>query len=279
MKNRLPKVEVPRGHKHLAFAPPDQALSRWNPGIRAAHEGDENVITIMDVIGSDWFGEGVTAKRIAAALRQIGPRDVTVNINSPGGDVFEGIAIYNLLRDHPHAVTVNVMGLAASAASVIAMAGDTIRMGDGSFMMIHNVWGVVIGNRHDLRDVADVLDTFDDALAGIYAGRAGMDKSTAADLMDAESWFSADKAIEHGLADERLEKSAVTEGATQNSYVAIRRVEAALARQGLSRSERRSLLGEITGHPAVAGDTDDLAVAGQQFYQLILKSSVLNATP
>ena len=106
------------------------AIDRWKPEVHAAAD-DDNSISIYDVIGEDfWTGEGVTVKRIDAALRKIGNRDVVVNINSPGGDVFEGIAIYNRLREHPAKVQVKVMGLAASAASIIAMAGDEIQIGD-----------------------------------------------------------------------------------------------------------------------------------------------------
>jgi ATP-dependent Clp protease, protease subunit len=116
------------------------ALERWNPSIRAANE-DEYRISIFDPIGFDpWTGEGVTAKRIAAALRTLDGADVTVNINSPGGDMFEGLAIYNLLREYSGKVVVKVLGLAASAASIIAMAGDEVRIARAGFLNIHNCW-------------------------------------------------------------------------------------------------------------------------------------------
>lgn len=103
------------------------------------------------------MGRGVTAKRISAALRAIGNNDVVVNINSPGGDMFEGLAIYNLLRSHSGKVTVNILGIAASAASIIAMAGDEVQMGRGAFLMIHNCWAVGVGNRHDFAKLANDL--------------------------------------------------------------------------------------------------------------------------
>ena len=109
---------------------------------------------------------------------------MVVNINSPGGDFFEGVAIYNLLREHQGRVTVQVMGLAASAASVIAMAGDQILMGDGSFLMIHNAWAVAIGNRHDMADAAKLLEPFDTAMAKVYAARSGVTEAEAARMMD-----------------------------------------------------------------------------------------------
>ncbi len=133
---KLPEIKAERRLGPAQFDMRPDALERWEPEVRAAESGD-NAISIYDPIGENWEGTGVTAKRISAALRSIGQKDVVVNVNSPGGDFFEGVAIYNLLREHQAKVTVNVMGLAASAASVIAMAGDEVLMGDGSFLMIH----------------------------------------------------------------------------------------------------------------------------------------------
>lgn len=275
---KLPEIKAFDGLPAESFAPPDAALSRWNPGVRAATEGDDNVISIYDVIGEDlWTGGGMTSKKVAGALRRIGAKDVTVNINSPGGDFFEGIAIYNLLREHPHKVTVKVMGLAASAASVIAMAGDEIQISEIGFIMVHNAWAVAIGNRHDLREAADTLEPFDDAMAGLYATRAGADKTEAAGWMDKETWFNGRQAVEAGLADGLLPSSEVEEEASADvkSLAAVRRVEAALARQGLPRNERRSLIGEITGRHAVAGAnrsavaSDDTVAAMQRLIQTI----------
>ena len=107
----------------------------------------------------------MTARRIAGILRALGPGPITVNINSPGGDVFEGIAIYNLLREHDGEVTVNVIGLAASIASVIAMAGDNIRIAKSAYFMIHNAWTIAMGNRNDMQKVVDTLGSFDGTIA------------------------------------------------------------------------------------------------------------------
>lgn len=113
------------------------AFDRWNPAIKASDEND-NTIGIYDPIGYDyWDDSGVTAKRISAALRSLDGADVVVNINSPGGDVFEGLAIYNLLREYKGHVTVRVLGVAASAASFIAMAADEIQIARAGFFMIH----------------------------------------------------------------------------------------------------------------------------------------------
>lgn len=258
---RLPEIrcEAPPG---VRFAPDDDAMVRWNPGVRAAAETDDNVISIYEVIGEDGFsGDGVTSRRIAAALRRMGPKPVQVNVNSPGGDFFEGIGIYNLLRQHPARVTVDVVGLAASAASVIAMAGDTVRISDVGFLMLHNAWALAIGNRHDLRQAANMLEPFDQAMAGLYAERSGAGEAEAVKWMDSETWFNARQAVDAGLADELLPRGAIGEAepGAANAGLAVRRVDAALARQGLSRQERRSLLGEIKRgmHDAAASATQD----------------------
>ena len=145
-KARPDALPVPARRDVNAFTAPS-VLERWaedGAGIRALERGD-NVITMFDIIGEDfWSGGGVTAKGVAAQLRAIGDRPVEVQINSPGGDMFEGIAIYNVLREHPQAITVKVMGMAASAASIIAMAGDTVEIGAASFIMIHNCWVLVL---------------------------------------------------------------------------------------------------------------------------------------
>lgn len=119
----------------------------------------------------------MTAKRIAGALRVMNGADVTVNINSPGGDMFEGLAIYNLLREYQESYG-QVLGIAASAASVIAMAGDDIQIGRGAFLMIHNCWVVAMGNRHDFAELSASLEPFDNAMADIYAARSGLDMAT-----------------------------------------------------------------------------------------------------
>ena len=147
-KKQLPAAPAGRPCAGVTCEPLPSALDRWNGGLKAA-ASDDNTISVFDVIGQDYWGEGVTAKRIAGTLRSMNGADVTVNINSPGGDMFEGLAIYNLLREYQGKVTVKVLGLAASAASIIAMAGDDIQIGRGAFLMIHNCWVVAIGNRHD----------------------------------------------------------------------------------------------------------------------------------
>jgi ATP-dependent protease ClpP protease subunit len=231
------------------------ALDRWQPAIQAAVE-DDNTISVYDVIGEDfWTGEGVTVKRIDAALRKIGNRDVVVNINSPGGDVFEGIAIYNRLREHPAKVQVKVMGLAASAASIIAMAGDEVQIGEASFLMIHNAWVMAVGNQFDLREVADFLAPFDEALRDVYVQRTGTDASEVEAMMKAETWISGKKAVETGFADTLLsaDETKQVENAANPQVNALRRAEANLCKE-MPRSAARDLLNQIKGKQDAAPD-------------------------
>ena len=203
---KLPQASAPARPKNFQWDAPSDVLARWAEAPQAATDDSETTITIYDVIGEDWWsGGGFTDKRMAAALRAIGQRDVTVNINSPGGDMFDGIAIYNQLVQHKGRVTVNVMGLAASAASIIAMAGDTINMATGSFLMIHNAWGVVVGNKLDMRASADVFDGFDGALADIYQARTGVARAEIVALMDGETFMNASEAIKRGFADAQID--------------------------------------------------------------------------
>ncbi len=170
--------------------------------LRAAKDDAE--IMIYDTIGQDFWGDGVTAKGFDKELKALGsPKNITVRINSGGGDVFDGVAIYNTLARHPARKVVHVDGLAASAASVIAMAGDEIRMGDGTFIMIHNAWSFAIGNAAEMRRAADLLDSVSGQLAGIYVQRTGQPAAKVKAMMDAETWMDAEDAIAKGFADAR----------------------------------------------------------------------------
>jgi ATP-dependent Clp protease, protease subunit len=263
---KLPEIKAFDRPEGVSWDAPSDALSRWSAGVMAAEADNPATISLYDVIGEDlWTGGGWTAKRMAGVLRAIGNQDITVNINSPGGDFFEGLAIFNLLREHPAKVTIKVMGLAASAASVIAMAGDEIRMGAGSFLMIHNAWVVAIGNQHDMRDAANVLEPFDAAMADIYAARTGQKRNDVEKLMDAETWLGAGDAVSKGFADAVENMPTSTASASIHPKIAAkRRIDAMLSRQGLPRSERRALMRELVGMqdaaaPAMpcAGDLSD----------------------
>lgn len=241
----LPKIEALSGQR---WQMREDVLDKWNPAFQSSAT-DESSISILDAIGEDfWTGEGVTAKRIGAALRSIGKNEVVVNINSPGGDFFEGVAIYNMLRAHPAKVTVRVVGLAASAASVIAMAGDEIQIGQAGFLMIHNAWTVSVGNRHDMNELAATMETFDSAMADVYSARTGIEKTEISTLMDKETWLSGAKAVDEGFADNFLPDDIVSEDKERDTKAlkAQALLENALRAHNpnMSRSERRALLSE-----------------------------------
>jgi ATP-dependent Clp protease protease subunit len=237
-----------------------RALDRWDARIRAAAAEDERAISVFDVIGQDfWTGEGVTAKRVAGALRAMGKGPVTVNVNSPGGDMFEGLAIYNLLREHDGEVTVKVLGLAASAASVVAMAGDNVQVARAGFFMVHNAWVLAVGNRHDLRMMAETLEPFDRAMADIYATRTGLERKQIEKKLDAETWIGGADAVDQGFADEFLPSDQVEKGEAKASASAVRRIESALRASGMPKSEALRLISEFktsAGDPAGSGEGD-----------------------
>ncbi|HBW4125471.1 TPA: Clp protease ClpP [Klebsiella pneumoniae] len=254
-KKQLPVAPAGRPCARVTCETLPSALDRWDGGIKAATT-DDNTISVFDVIGQDYWGEGITAKRIAGALRAMNGADVTVNINSPGGDMFEGLAIYNLLREYEGHVTVKVLGIAASAASIIAMAGDNIQIGRGAFLMIHNCWLYAMGNRHDFAELAQSLEPFDTAMADIYAARSGLDIAAVQKLMDAESYIGGSDAVAKGLADSLLSADAVSDG-DESPAAALRKLDALLAKTNTPRSERRKLIKALTGNtPGAVTDPD-----------------------
>jgi len=154
------------------------------------------VLELYDEIGM-W---GITAKDFRDQLKGI-TGDFTLRINSPGGNVFDGIAIFNDLLAHKGKVRVEVSGLAASIASIIAMAGNEIVVGPNAFFMVHNASTGLRGNRHDMREAADVLEQIDEAIARTYVGRTKVGIRAIKEMMDGETWLSAKDAVEKGFAD------------------------------------------------------------------------------
>jgi ATP-dependent protease ClpP protease subunit len=168
------------------------------------------VLQIFDQIGEDWFGgSGISAKAFSDALQSVGPGPLVVEINSPGGNVWDGLAIYNMLRGRQSPVTTRVVGIAASIASIIALAGDTIEMADASLFMIHDPSGMVAGTSEDMRKMANALDQHAEILAGIYVKRTGKTSAQIRAAMSAETWFTAQEAIQFGLADKSTEQLAM----------------------------------------------------------------------
>lgn len=188
-------------------------MNRWKTGPTAAAQrgwrienavgGGEAELYIYDYIDS-WGGEwGVSASEVVTALASVRAPVLNVHLNSPGGDYFEGVAIRTALQNHSAAVTIHVDGLAASAASVIATAGERCVIATGAQLMIHEARSVAMGTAEDMRASADLLDKVGDDIAGMYAARAGAgDVASWRALMVAETWFTAAEAVAAGLADE-----------------------------------------------------------------------------
>jgi ATP-dependent protease ClpP protease subunit len=152
----------------------------------------------IDSWGGDW---GVSASMVLAALAQVPGRALNVRVNSPGGEYFEGVAIANALRSHDGPVNVFIDGMAASAASVIAMAGETVTMGIGSQLMIHDASCITLGNPAEHRRALDMLEQTSDDIAAQYAAKAGGEVKDWRAAMVAETWYTAAQAVEAGLAD------------------------------------------------------------------------------
>lgn len=268
LKN-LPKGRVmarqPVWYDHDA---PSAALDEWTDRVFAAVSSDETTINIYEPIGEDWFGDGFSTNKMNGILRAIGPKDITVNINSPGGNVFDGLAIYDQLREHAGKVSVRVRGIAASAASVIAMAGDEIHVATGSMMMVHNAWGVVIGNRHDAAEMSTVFGQIDKSLAAVYSARTGLDEARITAMLDGPNrrsdgtWMTAAEAVELKFADAEFtddkEPAASIQAENRDAIVARRRIETAMAKAGLSRRERADTFAKMQGRDIVADAFDKL---------------------
>lgn len=196
-RRKLPKIRMDAKPGGLTFRAPPSAVAKWDRPVAMAAKPAAGEVTITGYVG---LGE-ITLDSVRKQLKAIGRRDVRVVLSSPGGDAFEGIAIYNELREHPGRVTIAVRGMAASAASVIAMAGDRIEIGEAALMMIHSAAGMVGGNAADLREFADLLDMIDQEVAQLYARRSGMALAEVLTLMRKETYLTGKQAVEKGFAD------------------------------------------------------------------------------
>lgn len=180
------------------------------PQFSAKTSGTTLEILVYGQIGRSWWDDdAVGAIDVAAAIKEAGEFDaVQLRINSPGGSCFDGVTIYNLLRSLGKPVTVFIDGMAASAASVIAMAGDTIHVGEGAMLMIHNAaWGVM-GDARVLRKAADDIEKISNTVAQIYVSRTGQSAEAVAAMMDAETWLNGTEAVEKGFATDLVTEEA-----------------------------------------------------------------------
>lgn len=189
----------------------------------------DRTLTINGTIAEEsWFDDDVTPELFRNELTA-GSGDITVWINSPGGDCIAAARIYNMLTEYSGRVTVKVDGLAASAASVIAMAGDTVLVSPVSMIMIHNPATIAMGDHTDMQKAIDMLNEVKESIMNAYAAKTGLSRAKLSRLMDEETWMNANRAVELGFADGVLERT-IPESITENKAVQFSRhsVNAAL---------------------------------------------------
>lgn len=176
----------------------------------SAAAGEPSTVQIFDQIGEDWFGgSGLSGKQFADVLSAVGDGPLLVEINSPGGNVWDGLSIYNQLRGRRAPVTTRVVGIAASIASIIALAGDKVEMADAALMMIHDPSGMASGTSEDMRKMADALDQHAEVLVGVYQKKTGRSSEAIRAAMKAETWFTTPEALAFGLADKPIQQLAM----------------------------------------------------------------------
>lgn len=186
----------------------------YNFAVEHDEEKGESTLTIYGEIGESWWYDSTSASDVDIALKEAGKNDVVVHLNSPGGSAFDGIAIYNRLKNHEGNVKIHVDGWACSAASVIAMAADELIMGAGSMIMIHEASNIVWGTKEDFRETADLLEKLEDGIIDIYMMKANIEREEIKAMVDKETWFSANEAVEIGFATSTATSSTV-EGDTE----------------------------------------------------------------
>ena len=205
----------------------------WN----FTEEGEVRTLHLCGAIADEsWFDDDVTPKAFRSEL-EAGKGDIVVWINSPGGDCVAAAQIYNMLMDYPGNVTVKIDGIAASAASVIAMAGTKVLMSPTALMMIHNPLTVAIGDTAEMQKAIDMLSEVKESIINAYEIKTGLSRAKLSHLMDAETWMNAKKAMELGFADELLFKSEGDHAGVENSFTFSRR---AVTNSLLSKVNRKS---------------------------------------
>lgn len=243
-------------------------------GFRAAGETAE--VLLYDEIG--YFG--ITAKEFVTRLQAIEAETIHLRVNSPGGDVFDGLTIANALRGHQAQVIVHVDGLAASIASIIALAGDEVRMAENAFLMIHDPFTIAIGNAEDFRKVAGTLDKVAGVLADTYRAKSGAETEQVKQWMADETWFTAQEAVDAGLADTAEAPSEARASFDLSVFAkapdalrarqagpTIRDCERALREAGLSATDAKAVLAK--GFNAVDPREADEAATREAVHQLL----------
>lgn len=189
--------------KYLARFNASVEMARAEPGkhnwYRMEAKAEEATVYIYDEIGF-W---GITADAFVKDLNKLTAKTITLRLNTPGGSVFDGVAIYNALVNHPATINTHIDGLAASMGSIVALAGDKVHMAQNAQYMIHQPWSMVIGDAATMRKEAEVLDKISaGSFVSTYAAKTGLQAEEINTMMDAETWLNADEAKERGFVDE-----------------------------------------------------------------------------
>jgi ATP-dependent Clp protease protease subunit len=181
-------------------------ISAKQSGLTVRAKNTKAEIILYGAIGSSWDDSSISAKQFSDEIKKLGEvTEISVRINSPGGDVFDGISIYNRLKQHKAKVIVYVDGMAASIASIIMMAGDEIIVGEGSQIMIHKPWTFAMGNASDLDATINRLDDVEEQMISIYSKRTGIARAELRDLLAKETWMSDEESVELKFADKKAE--------------------------------------------------------------------------
>lgn len=230
----------------------------WKPGsIAARAENNIGNLYIYSVIGSSWFEEGVTAESVKVALDGLkGVKTLNIFINSEGGDVFEAKAIYTQLKRFAAEKVVHIDGIAASAATFIAMAGDRIITAPEATWMVHEAWTLAMGNAADLRDQADLLDMMNEDIAAIYSKRTGRPVEEMRALMNVETWMNAQQALDQKFTDEVASYDAEDTDAEASAKPAIK----AAAMAETTRQRLASMTPDLLAYRARRAQNDSNAV-------------------
>ena len=214
----------------------------------------DNVLTmtIYDTIGADFFSEGITAKTVSEAITNAGKfSSITLRINSPGGSAFDGTSIFNVLRASGKTIDVIVDGMAASAASIICMSGDTITMAQGSVMMIHEAAGFCCGNAAAMAKMSDTLGIVSGSIADIYASRTGTPKKEILEMMAVETWMDPKQALKANFCTAVSKEKAI---ANSFDLTAFKNAPA-----GVIFTEATPILAEVT-EPVAAVVVEDVLI-------------------
>jgi len=201
----MPKLRTDHLNIFARGKMPHESFRKYE--INASSE-DETDVLIYDVIA--WYA--VDAAQLARDLQKITTPRINLRINSPGGNVFDGLAIHNMLKAHPATITTHIEGYAASIASIIALAGDTVKIAKNAFFMIHEPWSIIAGDAEELRKEADVLDKLSGALVSTYLEVSGKSEKQIKAWMKEETWFNAQAAVDSGFAHEIIGESSVNAG-------------------------------------------------------------------